>query len=45
MKAVLDVQGASFPVAGAACEAPAIDDPDKIIYMAFTSGTTGCRRA
>lgn len=41
MKAVLDVQGASFPVAGAACEAPAIDDPDKIIYMAFTSGTTG----
>ena len=41
MKAVLDVQGVSFPGAGAACEAPAIDDPDKIIYMAFTSGTTG----
>jgi acyl-CoA synthetase len=40
MKAVLDVQG-GFPVAGAACEVPAVDDPDKIIYMAFTSGTTG----
>ncbi len=43
MKAVFDVRGATFPAAGAACaacEVPALADPDKIIYLAFTSGTT-----
>ena len=41
MKAVFDVRGGSFPAPGAACEVPAVDDPDKIAYLAFTSGTTG----
>ncbi|MDH5210338.1 MAG: acyl--CoA ligase [Betaproteobacteria bacterium] len=41
MKAVLDVRGGTFPAPGAACEVPAVDDPDKIMYLAFTSGTTG----
>ncbi len=41
MRAVFDVGGASFPAPGPACEVPAVADPDKIIYMAFTSGTTG----
>jgi len=41
MKAVLDVHGMSFPAAGAACEVPPVADPDKIVYLAFTSGTTG----
>jgi acyl-CoA synthetase len=41
MKAVFDVRGASFPAPGAACEAPPVADPDKITYLAFTSGTTG----
>ena len=41
MKVVCDVDGASFPAPGAACEVAAVADPDKIIYMAFTSGTTG----
>lgn len=40
MKAVFDVHGASFPAAGAACEVPPVAEPDKIIYLAFTSGTT-----
>jgi acyl-CoA synthetase len=40
LKAVFDVHGASFPAAGEACEVPALADPDKIIYLAFTSGTT-----
>ncbi|MEO8718533.1 MAG: class I adenylate-forming enzyme family protein, partial [Burkholderiales bacterium] len=40
MKAVFDVGGGSFPAPGAACEVPAVADPDKIIYVAFTSGTT-----
>lgn len=40
MKAVFDVHGAAFPAAGAPCEVPALADPDKIIYLAFTSGTT-----
>lgn len=39
-KAVFDVQRGTFPAAGAACEVPAVTDPDKIIYLAFTSGTT-----
>jgi acyl-CoA synthetase len=41
MKAVFDVTSGSFPAPGAACDVPPVDDPDKIIYMAFTSGTTG----
>ena len=41
MKTVFDVNGTSFPAPGAACDVPPVDDPDKIIYMAFTSGTTG----
>jgi acyl-CoA synthetase len=41
MKAVFDVHGASFPAAGAACDVPPVADPDKIVYLAFTSGTTG----
>jgi acyl-CoA synthetase len=41
MKAVFDVGGASFPAPGAACDVPPVDDPDKIVYLAFTSGTTG----
>jgi acyl-CoA synthetase len=41
MKAVFDVQDASFPAPGAACEVPPVADPDKIVYLAFTSGTTG----
>ena len=40
MKAVFDVRGASFPAPGAACAVPAVADPDKIVYLAFTSGTT-----
>jgi acyl-CoA synthetase len=31
----------AFPEPGAACEVPAVTDPDKIVYLAFTSGTTG----
>jgi acyl-CoA synthetase len=41
MKAIFDVGGASFPAPGAACDVPPVDDPDKIVYLAFTSGTTG----
>ena len=41
MKAVFDVGGASFPAPGAACDVPPVADPDKIVYLAFTSGTTG----
>jgi acyl-CoA synthetase len=41
MKAVLDVGGATFPAPGAACDLPPVADPDKIVYLAFTSGTTG----
>jgi len=41
MKAVLDVGGASFPGPGAACDLAPVADPDKIVYLAFTSGTTG----
>jgi acyl-CoA synthetase len=41
VKAVFDVGGASFPAPGAACELPPVADPDKIVYLAFTSGTTG----
>ena len=49
MKAVFGIQGpkgvdaraARFPAPGAACEMPALTDPDKIVYLAFTSGTTG----
>jgi len=40
MKAVFDVHGASFPAPGAPCEIPPVADPDKITYLAFTSGTT-----
>jgi len=40
MKAVFDV-GASFPAPGAACALPPETNPDKIVYLAFTSGTTG----
>ncbi|MFZ2648662.1 MAG: AMP-binding protein, partial [Burkholderiaceae bacterium] len=49
MKAVFGVPGAHgadaralpFPAPGAACEVPALIDPDKVVYLAFTSGTTG----
>jgi acyl-CoA synthetase len=42
MKAVFDVRSStSFPAPGAACAVPAVTDPDKIVYLAFTSGTTG----
>ena len=41
MKAVFGVQGTPFPGPGAACEVPPVADPDKIVYLAFTSGTTG----
>jgi acyl-CoA synthetase len=40
MKAVFDV-GGSFPAPGAACRLPPETNPDKIVYLAFTSGTTG----
>jgi len=40
MKAVFDVHGASFPAPGGPCEIPPVADPDKITYLAFTSGTT-----
>jgi acyl-CoA synthetase len=49
MKALFGVRGAqgvdmrlaAFPSPGAACEVPPVSDPDKIVYLAFTSGTTG----
>ena len=49
MKAVFGVRGpqgadsrlAPFPAPDAACELPPVADPDKIVYLAFTSGTTG----
>ncbi len=40
MKAVFDVSG-SFPAPGVACGVPPETNPDKIVYLAFTSGTTG----
>jgi len=41
MQRVYDI-AASFPAPGKAVEQPAPDDnPDKIVYLAFTSGTTG----
>ena len=48
VKVVFGVHGASgsdlrtktFPARGAVCEVPAATDPDKIVYLAFTSGTT-----
>ncbi|MDH5538457.1 MAG: acyl--CoA ligase [Rhizobacter sp.] len=36
-----DPRAAPFPAPGAVCEVPAETDPDKIVYLAFTSGTTG----
>jgi len=41
MKAVFGARGTPFPGPGAACEIPPVADPDKIVYLAFTSGTTG----
>jgi acyl-CoA synthetase len=41
MKAVFGAPDTSFPAPGAACELPPVSDPDKIVYLAFTSGTTG----
>jgi len=41
MKAVFGAPGTPFPAPGAACEVPPVADPDKIVYLAFTSGTTG----
>jgi acyl-CoA synthetase len=41
LKAVFDVGGGNFPAPGGACELPPVADPDKIVYLAFTSGTTG----
>jgi acyl-CoA synthetase len=41
VKAVLDVGGGTFPAPGAVCDLPPVADPDKIVYLAFTSGTTG----
>jgi len=40
VKAVFDV-GASFPAPGAVCSVPPETNPDNIVYLAFTSGTTG----
>ena len=37
----IDPRVLPFPAAGAACTVPAVTDPDKIVYLAFTSGTTG----
>lgn len=37
----IDSGALSYPAAGAACAVPAVTDPDKIVYLAFTSGTTG----
>jgi acyl-CoA synthetase len=33
--------GADFPAQGGRAESPRDDNPDKVIYLAFTSGTTG----
>ncbi len=45
LKRVYAVEGGGFPAPGAAPDAsllPPVDtDPDKIVYLAFTSGTTG----
>jgi acyl-CoA synthetase len=41
VKAVFGAPGTPFPAPGAACEVPPVTDPDKIVYLAFTSGTTG----
>jgi acyl-CoA synthetase len=41
MKVVFGAPGTPFPLAGAACDVPPVADPDKIVYLAFTSGTTG----
>ena len=41
VKAVFGAPGMPFPAPGAACEVPPVADPDKIVYLAFTSGTTG----
>lgn len=41
MKAVFGAPDTPFPAPGAACELPPVADPDKIVYLAFTSGTTG----
>jgi len=41
VKAVFGASGMPFPAPGAACEVPPVADPDKIVYLAFTSGTTG----
>jgi len=41
VKAVLDVGSGTFPEPGAVCDLPPVADPDKIVYLAFTSGTTG----
>jgi len=37
----IDPRVIAFPAPGAGCAVPAVDDPDKIVYLAFTSGTTG----
>ena len=34
-------ESADFPAQGSAAESPRDDNPDKVIYLAFTSGTTG----
>jgi acyl-CoA synthetase len=41
MKAVFGAPGTPFPAPGARCDVPPVADPDKIVYLAFTSGTTG----
>ena len=41
MKAVFGAAGTPFPSPGAACDVAPVADPDKIVYLAFTSGTTG----
>ena len=41
LKAVFGAPDTPFPSPGAACEVPPVADPDKIVYLAFTSGTTG----
>ncbi len=41
MKAVFGAPNTPFPPPGETCHVSPVADPDKIVYLAFTSGTTG----
>jgi len=41
MRAIFGAPGTPLPAPGAVCELAPVADPDKIVYLAFTSGTTG----